>query len=90
MAQRVTALTPAQARLARVLRDHNAHLIRRLVVGVQFSNRAAELAWGKGLRMDTVVALVNAGILTQRQPTKRGLLEYHLVEEAQPATEVTA
>ena len=76
------ALTPSQMRLTRVLYAHHAHLIRRLVVGLQFSNQAAERAWGKGVRMDTVVALVKAGILTQCQPTKRGLLEYHLTPEA--------
>lgn len=72
------ALTPAQLRLARILRQHNAHLIRLPVTGVTFSDRQAEQAWGKGVRMDTVTALVEAGVLNATPPDRCGRCEFRL------------
>lgn len=59
------ALTPAQARLARLLRERNDYIIGLPVTGLSFGDPATERAWGKGLRRDTVAALVTAGVLTE-------------------------
>lgn len=71
-------LTPAQGRLMRVLRQQRAHLIRLGVTGWRFSSQAAETAWGKPLREDTVMGLAKAGLLMSK-PVGRGRVEFHLV-----------
>ncbi|MGD9726278.1 MAG: hypothetical protein AB7R40_22270 [Nitrospiraceae bacterium] len=70
-------LSPAQRRLARVLRDQQAFLIRQAVTGYRFSSTAAERAWGKALRKDTVWALIEAKVLERRRKD-RSPVEYHL------------
>ncbi len=77
--KRVVSLSPAQGRLARVLRERKAFLIRRGVRGWGFSSPVAEMAWGKALREDTVLTLVAAGVLVEKR-VGRVRVELHLVE----------
>lgn len=73
----VVHLSPAQGRLARVLREQQAFLIRSGVTGFRFSSAAADRAWGKALRKDTVAGLVAANVLEIRR-TNRIRVEFHL------------
>lgn len=75
----VTHLTPTQGRLVRLLRLHQAFLIRQPVTGWSFSLSEVQASWGKLLRNDTVMGLVKAGLLTRRQ-VGRGRVEFHLTK----------
>lgn len=77
----VIHLSPAQRRLARVLREQGAFLIRSGVTGYRFSSAAAARAWGKALRKDTVWALLEAKVLEVRRES-RIRVEYHLTAVA--------
>jgi hypothetical protein len=76
-------LTPAQGRLVRLLRERGAHLIGLPVTGVAFSDPQAARAWGKGVRMDTVRALVDAGVLVAGEPARHGRREFRLAGQAE-------
>lgn len=73
------ALSPAQGRLLRLLKERGAFLIRLGVAGWRFSAQAAEAAWGKPLRDDTVMGLVKMGLLT-RKAVGRGRVEFHVAQ----------
>ncbi len=74
------ALTPAQGRLARLLREQGDHIVGLPVTGFAFGEPATAAAWGKGLRSDTVAALVAAGVLAEYKE-RGGRRRYCLVQQ---------